>query len=253
MDRPEDADVVVVNTCGFIESAKQESVDTILSVGRLKKEGRLKGVVAVGCLAQRYGEDLGDSIPELDAVLGLSDYSGIPGVVRKIVNGTETRFVATADGGRPKNATSDKRRALLTPKSYAFLRISEGCDHKCSFCAIPSMRGRNRSKPLEVLVEEARQLAAQGVKEIVVVAEDSTAYGLDIDRKRRIRIPMALVHHADRNGAVEIRGPGGRGDLAHRRPRGLERPGPVAGRRAAADLVGAPERSLISGCRLFPW
>lgn len=182
----EDADVVVVNTCGFIETAKQESIDTILAVARLKQEGNLKGVIAVGCLAQRYGEELGKSIPELDAVFGLSDYSGVPAIVRKIVNGSTKRWVATVDGGKPKGPRSDQKRVLLTPKSFAYLRISEGCDHKCTFCAIPQMRGRNRSKPMDVLVEETRQLAAAGVQELVVVAEDTTAYGLDVDRKRRI-------------------------------------------------------------------
>ncbi len=183
---PEDADIVVVNTCGFIEQAKQESIDTLLSVARLKQEGSLKGVVAVGCLAQRHGGELAEAMPELDAVLGISDYSGIPGVLRRIVNGSPRRFVATVDGGRPKSARSDAQRVLLTPKSYAYLRISEGCDHVCTFCAIPSMRGRNRSKPLDVLLEEARSIAAQGVKEIVVVAEDTTAWDLDVTRKRRI-------------------------------------------------------------------
>jgi ribosomal protein S12 methylthiotransferase len=182
----EDADVVVVNTCGFIESAKQESIDTILSVAKLKDEGGLKGVIAVGCLAQRYGDELRQSVPELDAVFGLSDYSGVPAVVRRIVNGSSRRWVATVDGGKPKGPRSDEKRFLLTPKSFAYLRISEGCDHTCTFCAIPSMRGRNRSKPIDVLVGEARSLAAAGIKELVVVAEDSTAYGLDLDRKRQI-------------------------------------------------------------------
>ncbi|MEO6596899.1 MAG: 30S ribosomal protein S12 methylthiotransferase RimO [Planctomycetota bacterium] len=182
----EDADVVVVNTCGFIESAKQESIDTILSVARLKAEGNLKGVIAVGCLAQRYGEELRKSIPELDGVFGLSDYSGVPAVVRRIVNGSSRRWVAAVDGGKPKGPRSDTKRMLLTPKSFAYLRISEGCDHKCTFCAIPQMRGRNRSKPIDVLVEEAQNLAAAGIKELVVVAEDSTAYGLDLNRKRQI-------------------------------------------------------------------
>ena len=182
----EDADVVVVNTCGFIESAKQESIDTILAVARLKKDGILKGVIAVGCLAQRYGEELRKSIPELDAVFGLSDYSGVPAVVRRIVNGSDRRWVATVDGGKPKGPRSDQKRVLLTPKSFAYLRISEGCDHKCTFCAIPQMRGRNRSKPMDVLVEEAQTLAAAGLKELVVVAEDSTAYGLDLHKKRQI-------------------------------------------------------------------
>lgn len=182
----DDADVVVVNTCGFIESAKQESIDTILSVARLKKEGNLKGVIAVGCLAQRYGDELRKSVPELDAVFGLSDYSGVPAVVRRIVNGSSKRWVAPVDGGKPKGPRSDTKRFLLTPKSFAYLRISEGCDHKCTFCAIPMMRGRNRSKPIEVLIEEAHSLAAAGIQELVVVAEDTTAYGLDLNRKRQI-------------------------------------------------------------------
>ena len=184
----DDADVVVVNTCGFIESAKQESIDTILSVARLKKEGNLKGVIAVGCLAQRYGDELRKSVPELDAVFGLSDYSGVPAVVRRIVNGSSKRWVAPVDGGKPKGPRSDTKRFLLTPKSFAYLRISEGCDHTCTFCAIPKMRGKNRSKPIDVLVEEAQSLAAAGIKELVVVAEDSTAFGLDTTRKRQIHV-----------------------------------------------------------------
>jgi ribosomal protein S12 methylthiotransferase len=194
---PEDADVVVVNTCGFIDTAKQESIDTILSVARLKDEGTLKGVIAVGCLAQRYGDELKKSVPELDAVFGLSDYSGVPAVVRRIVNGSSRRWVATVDGGKPKGPRSDTKRFLLTPKSFAYLRISEGCDHTCTFCAIPSMRGKNRSKPIDVLVEEAKNLAAAGVQELVVVAEDSTAYGLDLVRKRQIHVLLEKLAEVD--------------------------------------------------------
>lgn len=190
---PEDADVVVVNTCGFIEEAKQESIDTILSACELRESAGVKGVVAVGCLAQRYAEDLATELPEVDAILGISDYSGIPGVVRRIVNGSDKRMVATVDGGQPKSARSDLGRVLVTPKSYAYLRISEGCDHKCTFCAIPKMRGRNRSKPIDVLVEEAREIAARGVTELVLVAEDSTAYGLDSDRRRRLHELVAAL------------------------------------------------------------
>ena len=194
---PADADVVVVNTCGFIDTAKQESIDTILSVARLKDEGSLKGVIAVGCLAQRYGDELRSQVPELDAVFGLSDYSGVPAVVRRIVNGSSRRWVATVDGGKPKGPRSDTRRFLLTPKSFAYLRISEGCDHTCTFCAIPSMRGKNRSKPIDVLVEEAHNLAAAGVQELVVVAEDSTAYGLDTTRKRQIHVLLEKLAEVD--------------------------------------------------------
>ncbi|MBL8735309.1 MAG: 30S ribosomal protein S12 methylthiotransferase RimO [Planctomycetes bacterium] len=194
---PTDADVVVVNTCGFIETAKQESIDTILSVARLKEEGNLKGVIAVGCLAQRYGDDLKKNVEELDAVFGLSDYSGVPAVVRKIVNGSTRRWVAPVDGGKPKGPRSDTKRFLLTPKSFAYLRISEGCDHTCTFCAIPKMRGKNRSKPIDVLVEEAQNLAAAGVQELVVVAEDSTAYGLDTTRKRQIHVLLEKLGEVD--------------------------------------------------------
>ena len=193
----EEADVVVVNTCGFIDTAKQESIDTILSVTSLKEEGNLKGVIAVGCLAQRYGEQLKEQIPELDGVFGLSDYSGVPSVVRKIVNGSDRRWTATVDGGRPKGPRSDTKRCLLTPTSFAYLRISEGCDHTCTFCAIPSMRGRNRSKPIPVLVEEAESLAAAGVKELVVVAEDSTHYGMDSERKRLIHVLLERLAEVD--------------------------------------------------------
>ena len=186
VEQPELADVVVINTCGFIDAAKEESVDAILSATKLKGTGNLKGVVAVGCLAQRYGEELAAEIPEVDAVLGISDYSGIPALARRIVNGSDRRYVATIDGGAPKAPRTDVGRHLLTPKSFAYLRISEGCNHKCTFCAIPSMRGRNVSKPLEVLVEEAQALAEQGIKELVIVAEDTTAYGIDSHRERRL-------------------------------------------------------------------
>jgi ribosomal protein S12 methylthiotransferase len=199
----EDADVVVVNTCGFIETAKQESIDTILSVARLKQDGNLKGVIAVGCLAERYGNELKKSVPELDAVFGLSDYSGVPAFVRQIVNGSKKRWVAPVHGGKPKGPRSDTKRFLLTPKSFAYLRISEGCDHKCTFCAIPSMRGKNRSKPMDVLVEETQNLAAAGIKELVVVAEDSTAYGLDLWKKRAL--PELLERLGDVAGIEWIR------------------------------------------------
>ncbi len=194
---PQDADVVIVNTCGFIEAAKQESIDTILSAVKLKAAGSIKGVVAVGCLAQRYAGELARELPEVDAVLGISDYSGVPAVVRRIVNGSPRRFAPTVDGGKPKSARSDLGRVLLTPKSYAYLRISEGCDHACTFCAIPAMRGRNRSKPMDVLLEEARRLAAQGVIELVVVAEDSTAYGLDLGRRRVLHVLLEQLSRID--------------------------------------------------------
>ena len=195
--QPEDADVVVVNTCGFIEEAKQESIDAILDAVRLKQDGTLKGVVAVGCLTQRYADELQKELSEVDAILGISDYSGVPEVIRKVVNGSGTRFVPTVDGGKPKGARSDTGRVLLTPQSFAYLRISEGCDHACTFCAIPSMRGKNRSKPVDVLVEEARGIAARGVKELVIVAEDTTHYGIDLERRRMVHELIEQLANVD--------------------------------------------------------
>ena len=181
----EDSDVAVINTCGFIDSAKEESIDTILEVTELKKQGKIQGVVVVGCLSQRYGDELRNEIPEVDAVLGLSDYSRVPQLLKHIARGGDERFIAPTQGGNLKDARSDTSRLVLTPRSYAYLRIGEGCDHVCTFCAIPGIRGKQRSKPIEVLVEEAQGLASGGVRELVLVAEDSTMYGMDWPGRQR--------------------------------------------------------------------
>ncbi len=187
---PEDADVAIINTCGFIDSAKEESIQTILEIAKLKAEGGLKGLVVVGCLSQRYGDELRRDLPEVDAILGLSDYSKVPALIKHLAKGGDARFVMDTRGGKAKTKDSDRRRLLLTPKSYAYLRIGEGCDHSCSFCAIPLIRGKQRSKPIEVLVEEAEGLAAGGVRELVLVAEDSTAYGMDWADNKRMLAPL---------------------------------------------------------------
>ena len=178
--RPEDAQVVVVNTCAFIGDAREESIDTLLEMAALKEEGRVRAVLAVGCLPQRHGEELARSLPEVDAFLPISDYSRIGEVVRTLASGGSPEGGDSLCGGRPKGPGADLDRLLLTPPSYAYLRVAEGCDHKCSFCAIPLIRGRLRSKPREVLLEEARRLAALGVKELNLVAEDTTAWGRDL-------------------------------------------------------------------------
>jgi ribosomal protein S12 methylthiotransferase len=187
---PEDADVAVINTCGFIDSAKEESIQTILEIAKLKTAGELKGLIVVGCLSQRYGDELRRDLPEVDAVLGLSDYSKVPALIKHLAKGGDARFVMDTRGGKAKTKDSDRRRLLLTPKSYAYLRIGEGCDHSCSFCAIPLIRGKQRSKPIDVLVEEAQGLAAGGVRELVLVAEDSTAYGMDWAGNKRMLAPL---------------------------------------------------------------
>ncbi|RKY21115.1 MAG: 30S ribosomal protein S12 methylthiotransferase RimO [Planctomycetota bacterium] len=195
---PEDADVVVVNTCGFIHEARQESVDTILQYVELKRRGELAGVVVTGCLVQLHQAELAEEIPEVDAFLGLSDYSGVPSIVDAVLghgpgaicpagegSGGPALAVgpgaaAGLSGGGDKGGDADLGRALLTPPHTAYLRLGEGCDHICAFCAIPHIRGKLRSKPLEVLVEEASAMAQLGTVELTLVAEDSTDYGKDL-------------------------------------------------------------------------
>ncbi len=170
-----DADVIVVNTCAFIDRAKQESVDTILEMAREKESGRARRLVVTGCLSQRYDEELRREIPEIDATLGTGQIDKIA----LAVGGAAT--VTDAAAGLPTwiyDHTSP--RVLSTPRYMAYLKISEGCDYTCSFCIIPTLRGRHRSRPVDDVVREAEALAAQGVRELILVAQDSTRYGLDL-------------------------------------------------------------------------
>ncbi len=169
------ADVVVVNTCAFIDRAKQESVDAILEMAREKESGRARRLVVTGCLAQRYDAELRRAIPEIDATLGTGQVEQIV----QAVGGRATSLDEAPPG--PPTWVYDHRqpRVLSTPPWLAYLKISEGCDYTCSFCIIPTLRGRHRSRGVEDVVAEARELAARGVREIVLVAQDSTRYGLD--------------------------------------------------------------------------
>jgi len=172
---PRHADVIVVNTCAFIDRAKQESVDTILEMAREKQEGRARRLVVTGCLAQRYDAELRREIPEIDATLGTGQ---IEDIVRA-VEGEATH--ASPEDGLPRWVYDHRApRLLSTPPYLAYVKISEGCDYTCSFCIIPTLRGRHRSRGLEDVVSEARSLAERGVKELVLVAQDSTRYGLDL-------------------------------------------------------------------------
>ncbi|MDW8272077.1 MAG: 30S ribosomal protein S12 methylthiotransferase RimO [Bacteroidota bacterium] len=165
----EGADALVINTCGFIEAAKEESVNTILEALELKKAGQVRCVVVAGCLAARYGEELQRELPELDLVVGTEQYSTI------------ARFLSPD----PKYTLLGER-VLSTPSHYAYVKISEGCDHPCSFCAIPLMRGKHRSRPIEQIEQEVRQLVSRGVREIILIGQDTTYYGYDLYRKRTI-------------------------------------------------------------------
>jgi ribosomal protein S12 methylthiotransferase len=169
VDSADEADTVVINTCGFIDAAKRESIDAIMEAVQRKTEGRVGKVVVMGCLSERYRSDLAAEIPEVDAYFGSNQ---IADVVRSLDVDYQRELLG--------------ERYLTTPSHFAYLKISEGCDRPCSFCAIPIMRGRHRTRPHEEVVAEARSLAQQGVKELIVIAQDSTFYGLDLYGERRL-------------------------------------------------------------------
>jgi len=177
---PADSDVIVVNTCGFIESARQESIDTILEMAEYKKTGRCRRLVVAGCLVQRYHAQLQREIPEIDSFVSLDELERIVEAVQSDLH-SHAADPGTAISGAAR-ALYDHRQArvLATRAHLAYLKISEGCDHPCAFCAIPSMRGAMRSRSIESLGLEARDLAAQGVKEIILIAQDTTDYGRDL-------------------------------------------------------------------------
>jgi ribosomal protein S12 methylthiotransferase len=172
------ADVVVINTCGFIEPARQESLSVIREMLALKQQGKVGAVVVAGCLAERKKEDLLQEVPGVDHIVGVFGREEIAQVVdRAVAQRQEQRSLFRP---APVRALEDTARLRITPRHYAYLKISEGCDRTCTFCAIPSMRGKHVTKPFEEVVREARELAADGVRELIVVAQDTTYYGLDL-------------------------------------------------------------------------
>ncbi len=170
------AEVVIVNTCGFIQDAKQESIDNILEFAQLKKEKQIKKIIVTGCLAQRYQQELADELPECDAVLGLGANGDIVAAVEQVMAGETLRSFPDRD----TTWCLDGDRLQTTPHFFAYLRIADGCDNRCTYCAIPGIRGGLRSRTMESIVTEAEQLAANGVKELVLVAQDTTVYGRDL-------------------------------------------------------------------------
>ncbi len=170
-----DADVVVVNTCAFIESAKQESIDNIIDIGWLKKNRELKGIVVTGCLAERYRESIFEELPEVDALLGVGSIHDIVKAVKAAASGK--RYSSFEDKNEVKLGGE---RIITTPEHFAYLKVAEGCDNRCTYCAIPSIRGKFRSRPMEELITEAKNLEELGVKELCVIAQDTTRYGLDL-------------------------------------------------------------------------
>lgn len=176
-DEAQDADIVIVNTCSFIHDAREESIGTILDLAKLKKDGHLEKLIVTGCLSQRYPEDLLIEIPEIDAVVGTGNFFKIAEVLKNIESGSKEKiFVESIDLLIPE----DLPRILTTPSHYAYLKIAEGCDNLCTYCIIPKLRGKYRSRKIEDIVDEAKDLALLGIKEFIVIAQDTTRYGMDL-------------------------------------------------------------------------
>ena len=194
----EGSDVVIINTCGFIDSAKQEAIDTILYAAELKKEGLIGGIVVTGCLAERYREDISTEMPEVDAVVGIGSNGDIVEICKTVINGGKyseykSKYCLSLDGDR----------VLTTPPHYAYLKIAEGCSNCCTYCAIPSIRGKFRSREMRSIISEAENLASKGVKELIVVAQDTTRYGIDIYEK--LMLPELLKKLCEIDGIEWIR------------------------------------------------
>ena len=173
---PDGCDLAIVNTCGFIDSAKAEAIDHILALAQLKEAGRLGKIMVTGCLAQRYQEEILKEMPEVDGILGTGSYYDVVSAVKQVLAGKTVAQFDDIDA--PLDETA---RILTTPEHYAYLKIAEGCDNHCAYCIIPQLRGRFRSRELDDVLYEARVLAQDGVKEIIVVAQDITRYGIDLD------------------------------------------------------------------------
>lgn len=184
----QEADVAVVNTCCFIHDAKEESIQTILELAQLKQTGRLKALVVTGCLAQRYKDEIQTEIPEVDAIMGASNLDDIVEVVEESVKQHSGKLIRLRDlNYLPKNLTD---RVVTTGNAYAYLKIAEGCNKRCTYCIIPYLRGNYRSIPMEEILDTARKLAANGYQELILVAQETTVYGVDLYQEKRL--PMLL-------------------------------------------------------------
>ncbi|MBQ8881263.1 MAG: 30S ribosomal protein S12 methylthiotransferase RimO [Oscillospiraceae bacterium] len=193
------ADVVVINTCGFIDSAKSEAIDSILQMAQLKEQGLVGKILVTGCLSQRYQQEILEELPEVDGILGTGSYTQIVPAIEKLLTGETVTDFASID--TPEEACG---RILTTPEHYAYIKIAEGCDNRCAYCIIPYLRGKFRSRQMDDVLYEARILAANGVKELLVVAQDTSRYGTDFPEHKRL-LPELLRQLCQIQGLEWIR------------------------------------------------
>ena len=199
VENNEEATVIIVNTCGFIDAAKEESVATILDMADLKRTGNLKALIVSGCLTQRYKEELMKEMPEIDGIVGTGDFHNINAIIDEALKGKKPVYV----GNPVFNYEQALPRKVSTPRYTAYVKIAEGCDNACTFCSIPIMRGKFRSRSMESVISEARQLASQGVKEVSLIAQDSTNYGTDLYDK--FMLPELLNRVSEVEGIEWVR------------------------------------------------
>lgn len=198
-DDENEADAVVINTCCFINDAKEESINTILEMAEFRKEGQVKALIVAGCLAQRYKEEIQEEIPEVDAILGTMNIDTVAEAIEEVLAGKATNHISDCNSA----VVYGKKRAVSTGGHFAYLKIAEGCDKHCTYCIIPKVRGNFRSVPMEALLEEAKELAESGVKELILVAQETTLYGKDLYGKKSL--PKLLHELAKISGIYWIR------------------------------------------------
>lgn len=174
-----EADIIIINSCGFIMEANQEAIDKVLEVADYKTTGKCRGIIVTGCMAQRYKDQIFESLPEVDAVVGTGDFENIGKVIKELLNGGRKVQLVT-DKNHVLNDENSYRRIVTTTGGFAYMKIAEGCDNHCTYCTIPSLRGKYRSRTMESLVKEAQILADQGVRELILIAQDTSMYGIDI-------------------------------------------------------------------------
>lgn len=186
----QEADIIIINSCGFKMDANEEGIENILRLAEYKKTGNCKGLILAGCMAQRYRKEIFDSLPEVDGIVGTGDFEGIVSVIKNILDG-EKNVTLITDNNKKIDESNSLKRIVTTTGGFAYLKIAEGCDKRCTYCTIPSIRGDFRSRTMESLIEEANLLVNQGVREIILVAQDSSLYGTDIYNNKKM-LPTLL-------------------------------------------------------------
>lgn len=182
-----EADIIIINSCGFIMEANQEAIDRVLEAADCKTNGRCRGIIVTGCMAQRYKDEIFESLPEVDAVVGTTEFANIGSVIKRLTEG-EKHFGLIGDRDKPLDENISYDRIITTMGGFGYLKIAEGCDSKCTYCTIPSLRGRYRSRRLESLVKEAEIMAQKGVSELILIAQDTSLYGKDLYGEQRLHI-----------------------------------------------------------------